>query len=77
MKILIPFVKFSPLDFNSTLKRHDMDKSYDKFLHRKINLCTFSKLNTIKDEYSFINVYREDFTKGGSRTGAPGARPRV
>ena len=25
-------------------------------------LCTFSKLNTIKDGYSFINVKREDFT---------------
>ena len=30
-----------------------MDKFYDKLPHRNITLCTYSKLNTIKDGYSF------------------------
>ena len=43
----------APLNINSTLKRHNVDKLYDKFPHRNVILYTFSKLNTIKGEYSF------------------------
>ena len=34
----------------------------DKFPHRDVILCTYSKLNSIKDGYAFINIKREDFT---------------
>ena len=32
-----------------------MDQLYDKFPHRNIISCTYSKLNTIKDGYSLNN----------------------
>ena len=43
------------MNINSTLKQHDMDKLYNKFPFRNINLCKNSKSNTIKDGYSFKN----------------------
>ena len=39
-----------------------MNKLYGKFPHGVVILCTNSKLNSIKDEYAFINVQREDYT---------------
>ena len=39
-----------------------MNILYDKFPHRDVVLCTYSKLNSIKDGYAFINVKREGFT---------------
>ena len=47
------------LNINSTLKC-TMNKFYDTFPHRNVILCTYAKLNTIKDGYSFINVKIED-----------------
>ena len=43
------------LNINSTLKQHDMDTLYGKFLSRNIIRIPFtnSKLNTMKDGYSF------------------------
>ena len=43
----------TPLNIHSTLQRHNIDKLFDKFPTRNIILCTYSKLNTIKDGYSF------------------------
>ena len=34
----------------------------DKFPHRDVILCTYSKLNSIKDGFTIINIKREDFT---------------
>ena len=39
-----------------------MNKLYGKFPRRVVILCTYSKLNSIKDGHAFINVQREDFT---------------
>ena len=43
----------APLNINSNLKRHDMDRLYGKFSRRNIIPFTNSKLNTMKDGYSF------------------------
>ena len=43
----------APENINSTLKQHDMDTFYDKLPNGNITLGTYSKLNTIKDGYSF------------------------
>ena len=39
-----------------------MNILYDKFPHRDVILCTYSKLNSIKDGYAFINVKRDGFS---------------
>ena len=39
-----------------------MNILYDKFPQKDVILCTYSKLNSIKDECAFITIKREDFT---------------
>ena len=53
MKKLIFFKKLRPFEYHSTLKRHDIDRLYGKFPRRNIIPVTNSKLNTMKDGYSF------------------------
>ena len=48
--MLIPFVNLSPLNINSTLNWHYMDKVYNNFPYCIIISCTYSK--KLNDEYS-------------------------
>ena len=34
----------------------------DKFRHRDVILCTYSKLKSINNRYAFKNIKKEDFT---------------
>lgn len=56
---MITDTDLAALNIDSTLKWHDMNKSYDKFPHRNIITCTHAKLNTIKDGYSFNKCLKE------------------
>ena len=49
----IPLINLAPLNINSTLKRHDMDRLYGKISRSNIIPCTTLKLNTMKDGYLF------------------------